>query len=244
MANNGAAPNPQDAAVGRAVRLFEFLARSQQLKSNPPRTTDSYDSVLWFGQLPDHPAIRSGHREDAPEPDAALLTVERIAHEEPPEPAAELRSWLDGAWDDPSTPPRLRQVIGEDEQRADAPGIRDAHVEWEARWSEWAERKRADRPARNVYNDLFSAYVTRGRARRRTRTRRRCRLPVVMRHLGPQSFEEVPPSELAALLDHVAERDGNTGEEALRRAVLELLGLKRLTDNVKNRFAAVQTLRS
>jgi hypothetical protein len=64
------------------------------------------------------------------------------------------------------------------------------------------------------------------------------------RHLGPRSFEEVPPGELVALLDHVAERDGNTGEEALLRAVLELLGLKRLTDNVKNRFAAVMALRS
>ncbi|MFJ6673280.1 AAA domain-containing protein [Actinosynnema sp. NPDC091369] len=67
---------------------------------------------------------------------------------------------------------------------------------------------------------------------------------VRMRHLGPRSFEEVPPRELAALLDHVAERDGSGEEEALQRAVLELLGLKRLTDNVKNRFAAVQAIRS
>ncbi|MBY8854037.1 hypothetical protein K7G98_39740, partial [Saccharothrix sp. MB29] len=67
---------------------------------------------------------------------------------------------------------------------------------------------------------------------------------VRMRQLGPRSFEEVPPGELAALLDHVAERDGNTGGEALQRAVLEMLGLKRLTDNVKNRFAAVQVLRA
>lgn len=63
-------------------------------------------------------------------------------------------------------------------------------------------------------------------------------------HLGLRSFEEVPPRELAALLDHAAGQDGNAGEEALQRAVLELLGLKRLTDNVKNRFAAVQALRS
>ncbi|XVS66404.1 AAA domain-containing protein [Actinosynnema sp. CA-299493] len=113
--------------------------------------------------MPDHPAVRPAHREDAAEPGATLLTVERIAHQEPPEPEAELRPWLDGEWDDPSTPPRLRQSIGEGEQRTaldDAPEIRDAHVEWEARWSEWAERERGDRPARNVYNDLFSAYVT------------------------------------------------------------------------------------
>ncbi|WP_367130326.1 AAA domain-containing protein [Saccharothrix sp. HUAS TT1] len=150
-------------AVDRAVRLFQFLARSQQLKSNPPRTTDSYDSVLWLGQLPEHPAIRSAHREDAPEPGAALLAVERVAHREPPEPEAELKPWLDGQWDDPSAPPRLRESIGEEERRTaleDVPDIRDAHVEWAARWSEWAEQERADQPARNVYNDLFSAYVT------------------------------------------------------------------------------------
>lgn len=163
VVNDGAAPNPQGAAVDRAVRLFEFLARSQQLKSNPSRTTDSYESVLWFSQLPDHPAIRSAHRTEAPEPGDALLTVERISHQEPPEPDAELKPWLDGEWDDPGTPSRLRESIGEGEQRIaldDVRDIRDAHVEWEARWSEWAERERTDRPARNVYNDLFSAYVT------------------------------------------------------------------------------------
>jgi very-short-patch-repair endonuclease len=163
VANNGVAPNSQSTAVDRAVRLFEFLARSQQLKSNPPRTTDSYESVLWFGRLPVHPAIRSAHREDVPEPGAALLTVERIAHQDPPEPDAELRRWLEGEWDDPTTPPRLREAIGEGEERTaldDVAEIRDAHTEWVARWSPWAECERTDRPVRNVYNDLFSAYVT------------------------------------------------------------------------------------
>jgi very-short-patch-repair endonuclease len=63
------------------------------------------------------------------------------------------------------------------------------------------------------------------------------------RHLGPRSFEEVPPSELAALLDHVAERDGHAAVETAQRAVLDLLGLKRLTDNVRSRFAAVEAMR-
>lgn len=67
---------------------------------------------------------------------------------------------------------------------------------------------------------------------------------VRMRQLGPRSLDEVPPAELAAMLDHVAERVGDVSEGALQRAVLELLGLKRLTDNVKSRFAAVQALRS
>lgn len=163
MAGNDAAQVPRGTAVDRAVRLFQFLARSQQLKTNPPRTTDSYESVLWFGQLPEHPAIQAAHRREAPEPGTALLTVERVPHQEPPEPEAELKPWLDGDWDAPGTPPRLRESIGEGEERTsldDVPDIRDTHVEWEARWSEWAERERTDQPARNVYNDLFSAYVT------------------------------------------------------------------------------------
>lgn len=170
-ADNMAVPGPQATTVDRAVRLFRFLARSQQLKSNPPRTTDSYDSVLWFDQLPDHQAIRSAHRAGDVDPGAALLTVDRVPHQEPPEPAAELRPWLDGDWDDPGAPPRLRDEISEPpadpaetELRrvvlADVPEIIEAHTEWAARWAVWAEREQADQPARAVYNDLFSVHVT------------------------------------------------------------------------------------
>ncbi|GGU67319.1 hypothetical protein GCM10010178_68920 [Lentzea flava] len=98
MANSGAAPGPQGTAVDQAVRLFQFLARSQQLKSNPPRTTDSHEPVLWFGDLPEHAAIRSAHRENAPTIGDCMLTVDRIARQDPPEPASELRPWLDGEW--------------------------------------------------------------------------------------------------------------------------------------------------
>ncbi|MBY8847761.1 hypothetical protein K7G98_03215 [Saccharothrix sp. MB29] len=65
---------------------------------------------------------------------------------------------------------------------------------------------------------------------------------VRMRQLGPRSFGGCPGAS-GALLDHVAEQDGNTGGKPCS-AVLEMLGLKRLTDNVKNRFAAVQVLRA
>jgi hypothetical protein len=54
----------------------------------------------------------------------------------------------------------------------------------------------------------------------------------------------IPPKELAALVDDVAEGVDRDDEEALSRAVLEMLGLQRLTDNVKKRLATVQFLRS
>lgn len=66
---------------------------------------------------------------------------------------------------------------------------------------------------------------------------------VPVRQLGPRSFDEIPPAELAALLDLVAERDGTIDLEAHQRAALEVLGLKRLTDNVRSRFTAAQSIR-
>jgi very-short-patch-repair endonuclease len=66
---------------------------------------------------------------------------------------------------------------------------------------------------------------------------------VRLRQLGPRSFDEIPPAELAALVDLVTERDRTDDTEALQRAALELLGLKRLTDNVRSRFTAAQSIR-
>lgn len=163
MANGGIARGQHDKTVDRAVRLFQFLARSQQLKSNPARTTDSYESVLWFGRLPEHPAVCSAHHDTVFEAGGSLLTVERVAHQDPPEPDAALGPWLDGDWDDPATPPRLRDALGEEPQRVaieDAPEVQELHADWEALWTAWAEQEKNDRPAREVYNELFTAYVT------------------------------------------------------------------------------------
>ena len=59
----------------RAKNLFEFLARAQQLKSSPVRSTDVYardGEVIWFADLPDHQAVTSAHRGGDPESDAPL----------------------------------------------------------------------------------------------------------------------------------------------------------------------------
>jgi hypothetical protein len=55
---------------------------------------------------------------------------------------------------------------------------------------------------------------------------------VVPRELGPRTLELVPPAELA---HHLAElsADDTLSEEQLFRAVLDRLGLKRLTENTK-----------
>ena len=57
--------------------------------------------------------------------------------------------------------------------------------------------------------------------------------PVVPRHLGPRSLDLVPPAELAHHLADLSLGDDTQSEEELFRAVLDRLGLKRLTDNVR-----------
>lgn len=93
------------------MRLFEFLARSQQLKSRPPQSVDSYESVLWFGDLPEHSAVTSSHHDADPESGRELLAVERVPPQPPPESEPALRPWIAGAWDDVAAPPRLRESV-------------------------------------------------------------------------------------------------------------------------------------
>lgn len=50
------------------------------------------------------------------------------------------------------------------------------------------------------------------------------------RNCGPRSLDEIPPSELQVIARYLAERHGySAGSEEHLRAVLESLGLKRLT---------------
>ncbi|MFE0590562.1 AAA domain-containing protein [Micromonospora echinospora] len=66
--------------------------------------------------------------------------------------------------------------------------------------------------------------------------------PVRPRFLGVRELEDVPPRELATLLEDIQRTHGDMMEEALYRAALERLGLKRLTPNVANRLRAVHAL--
>ncbi|WP_018333420.1 AAA domain-containing protein [Actinomycetospora chiangmaiensis] len=74
---------------------------------------------------------------------------------------------------------------------------------------------------------------------------RTMRLPTqptfVPRELGPRSFEEIPPRELAELTRQV-HKQGIEDEEQLFREVLSRYGLKRLTPNVMARLRAARAI--
>lgn len=150
--------------------------RTQEVREEPARTVDVYrreGAVLWFGDLPHHPAVRSALDEGEPEPEAPFLTVDRLPRLTPPAPDDRLAEWVDWARDDPHTEPRLRDSIvrptdkvGDDglpigcvEHLDKRPEISASFRAWLQDWQAWADQEPRDRPIRDLYGELFAMYV-------------------------------------------------------------------------------------
>jgi hypothetical protein len=97
--------------------------------------------------------------------------------------------------------------------------------------------------AEGVRQGLLAADDPLGETGVRSRTYRLPDQPRVrIRRPGPQSFDLIPPLELAALLERAAVDHGWEDEDALYRAALDLLGLKRRTANVLARLRQIRSL--
>ncbi|WP_236981477.1 MULTISPECIES: AAA domain-containing protein [Mycobacterium] len=163
--------------VRRAVNLFTFLSRTQQLLVKPIRTVDGFEQVLWFDDLPEHEAIRSAHRVAELDVDSPLLTIDRVAKLDPPSVPEALTAWVEGPVADTDKEPVLREAIyglepvpaelGDDEvdlqrrriELAEHSEITEAFEEWLADWRLWAERERRDVAVRNIYKELFAVHL-------------------------------------------------------------------------------------
>jgi very-short-patch-repair endonuclease len=167
----------QAALVRKAVNLFTFLGRAQQLLVKPIRTVDRFEKVIWFGNLPDHLAVHSAHRIAELNADAPLLAVDRVPKLDAPAVPVPLQLWVNGPIDDVNREPELRDEIytetvtppDDDEdgdesdrhrQRAvDVPGLDVAFEQWMADWRLWADRERRDAVARDIYKELFELHL-------------------------------------------------------------------------------------
>jgi very-short-patch-repair endonuclease len=160
--------------VRKAVNLFTFLRRTQELLLAPIRTVDEFEKVIWFGDLPQHPAVRSAHRVANLDADAALLAVDRVGKQDPPALPDGLEQWVAGPTDDADREPALRGAIYADKAShhladqssrpeyveaatgrrvdlAEVPEVAAAFADWLAAWRLWADGKRV----RSVYKGLF-----------------------------------------------------------------------------------------
>ncbi|PRW63684.1 hypothetical protein CEP50_09305 [Actinopolyspora mortivallis] len=168
-------PRENDPLADRARRLFQFLGEAQRLRTTPIHTMEEYQSVRWMSDVPEHPAVSLAGRDSAPSENGHVLSVQRLPKQDPPQPSTRLAEWLNGSIDDPAETPRLRETVpaaaaptterGSEERgaerlrRADHPEIDEDHEDWLADWSSWAERELADRPVRELYNELFGLYT-------------------------------------------------------------------------------------
>ncbi|WP_343709409.1 AAA domain-containing protein [Mycobacterium sp.] len=151
--------------VHKAVNLFTFLGRAQQMLVTPVRTVDTFENVLWFGELPEHPAVHSSHRVAELEVAAPLLVVDRVPKLDPPLLPDQLELWVDGPTGDVEIEPALSEAIYTEDpdasrvELADVPQIGDAFEHWVAAWRLWAQRERRDAAARDSYRQLFEVQL-------------------------------------------------------------------------------------
>lgn len=155
----------------KAVNFFTFLMRTQQLLDRPIRTVKGFEKVIWFDNLPEHPAVRSAHRVADLGPDVPLLEVERLGKQGSPVLPDELKPWVNGPSNDAGQEPSLHEAIdvdgvsasaegqasgGEEQptrrmELAEVPQVAAAFDRWLADWRMWATGERV----RNLYKDLF-----------------------------------------------------------------------------------------
>lgn len=154
MVGGGATP------ADRGARLFQYLARVQDIGMTKISDVADLGTVLWLADLPVHPAVE--HQKDAAgEP---FLRVAKVRVE----PVVELHdsavlAWLaPGRIDDPEAEPELRgrrMGDGGEELLSDHPEIRRAFDKWMTRWRPWAYKARRDQLAHRLYRDLYDIYT-------------------------------------------------------------------------------------
>lgn len=170
-AESGVGREVRSDLVDKGRRLIQFLAAAQRLRLSPVRTLDTYagqdGAVFWLGQAPEHPAVSSAARVEAPDPATPFLAVDRVASVPAPAPDPQVEPWLDGSATDPERSPALRvsrtvdgpngpQVVRLEESS----DVQAAFDRWLGVWSAWAERELVERPVRQLYRDLFTAFNT------------------------------------------------------------------------------------
>ncbi|MFG2696396.1 AAA domain-containing protein [Kitasatospora sp. NPDC048407] len=156
------ARNPE--VIGQTAALLGFLREVVQSGTQRARDTSSREQ-FWLSDLP------AAIARPTDQPDRALLVLDHVPQSAPPDVPAELRDWLDEkdcANPDGGDPPlaergpervgaavEVWQDTGATVERGDADEVLRSYGSWLSRWRRWAERERADRPLRELYETVY-----------------------------------------------------------------------------------------
>lgn len=160
-----------------ALRLARYLKEFVGLRSTTVRDVAKYESVIWFGDMPQEADCRSGawtHEHTSEEP---WLEVKKQEFRKPPEPSVALAPWIDAKALGRATavPPPLRTSIWVEDTEAtldegadppiiekhlaDHPAVMASYDSFRPKWEAWAAEQRRRESVQKIYAELFRLHT-------------------------------------------------------------------------------------
>jgi hypothetical protein len=161
----------------KAVRLARYLKEFVGLRSTTVYDIEKYDSVLWFGEMPQGPECQSPAWNDEFAPGDPWLTVHKQQLPKPPVPPEMVLGWVDeqalkrAASEMPSLRPTrliadLDAEVGEDEdpplvetRLEDHPEVIRAYDQFRPSWEAWSKEHQRRSRIQSVYAELFRLHT-------------------------------------------------------------------------------------
>lgn len=153
--------------IGQTAGLINFL-RDVVHSSHQRQRDDRNRERLWLARLPE------SVRRPTPSHDGVLLELDHVPQTAPPDLPTSLEGWVEPERcldADAGDPPLAEEVPGRDlvrvtdsserseeegtVRRAESMDVLRAYGAWLARWRKWAERERAERPLRDLYDRIY-----------------------------------------------------------------------------------------
>jgi very-short-patch-repair endonuclease len=159
-----------------ALRLARYLKEFVGLRTTTVRDVTKYESVLWFGDMPQDPDCRSGAWTDDHESGAPWLEVKKQEFGQPPAPPEAILPWVDERALKRATPepPVLRPTILLPDDQVDAaeesaslvehsledhPEVQQAYARYLPAWTAWSTEYRRREAIQRVYAELFRLHT-------------------------------------------------------------------------------------
>ncbi len=164
-------------AESKALRLARYLKEFVGLRSSTIRDVDKYESVLWFGEMPQVPECRSPSWNDEFEPGDPWLEVHKQQFPKPPIPSEVILPWIDQQALKQATvempllrrtklEPDLDAEIGDGEEPPlierhvdNYPEVTRAYEIYRPGWQAWSNEYRRRGSIQKVYAELFHLHT-------------------------------------------------------------------------------------
>jgi very-short-patch-repair endonuclease len=161
----------------KALRLARYLSEYVGLRSATIRDVVKYETVLWFGNMPQEQECQSPAWTDDFEPGDPWLVVQKQQFPKPPDPPEIIHPWIETQALRKATPtiPQLRQtiqlpdteaIVDEDEALplvdhilAEHPEVTQAFERFRPNWDDWSTEYRRRVEIQNVYAELFRMHT-------------------------------------------------------------------------------------